>query len=255
MSIANLLIENTNLIHANDIISDSLDTYFPKALDLGTITANRVNIGTNAHQIPLYINGALYNAGSVTSIGPVGAAPNANGGLINANTLVLEPASITYPGVVTALDQTVSGIKTFQNGIIVSPVVSDPNIINVFSRQMHENLGAVTFTGAGVTLGAACVIQVTPAMGFISFGTSNASTGTGGILTMTQIVKPDLRCGSIRSFMVNVMNNGVYIVGGGRISSTGVVTIGKGYNASSGLIGFDAGVTQILDSSSVFSMA
>lgn len=52
---------------------------------------------------------------AVDTIGPVGAAPNANAGVIAGTTLTLEPADSTNPGLVTAGTQTLAGAKTFSS--------------------------------------------------------------------------------------------------------------------------------------------
>jgi len=41
---------------------------------------------------------------AVTTVGPVGSSPNANAATISGNTLTLQPANTTFPGVLTAAD-------------------------------------------------------------------------------------------------------------------------------------------------------
>lgn len=55
----------------------------------------------------------------VTAVGPIGAVPNASASRITGTTLNLEPASVTYGGVVTTGAQTFAGIKTFNDGIVL----------------------------------------------------------------------------------------------------------------------------------------
>lgn len=50
---------------------------------------------------------------AVTTIGPVGSTPNANGGTIATNTLTLQPASSSHPGVMTTGTQTIAGSKAW----------------------------------------------------------------------------------------------------------------------------------------------
>jgi hypothetical protein len=52
------------------------------------------------------------NTGDVT-LTAVGAAPNANGASLSGQALTLQPADQTNPGIVTALAQTIGGLKTF----------------------------------------------------------------------------------------------------------------------------------------------
>lgn len=54
------------------------------------------------------------------TLGAVGASPNANGASLNTQVLNLEPASASFPGVVTISAQSFSGIKTFEDGIDVN---------------------------------------------------------------------------------------------------------------------------------------
>lgn len=51
--------------------------------------------------------------GVPTTLGIIGALPNVNGGSLSGSTFNLQPANNTFGGVVTTLDQTFSGRKTF----------------------------------------------------------------------------------------------------------------------------------------------
>lgn len=58
-------------------------------------------------------------SGGVTAVGPIGSSPNANAATITGSTLNLEPASASFPGVVTTGTQTFTGNVTF-NDVVVS---------------------------------------------------------------------------------------------------------------------------------------
>src|ERR1035437_9150392 len=57
---------------------------------------------------------------SVTTLDSVGNSPNPNAGIISGNTLTLEPADATNPGVVTTGSQTFAGAKVFSSTIAAS---------------------------------------------------------------------------------------------------------------------------------------
>jgi hypothetical protein len=57
------------------------------------------------------------NTGDV-SLGAVGASPNSNGASLSGQTLTLQPANASNPGVLTAGTQTIGGSKTFQDDLI-----------------------------------------------------------------------------------------------------------------------------------------
>lgn len=58
--------------------------------------------------------------GGVTTIGPVGSSPSANGGSITGVTLTLQPADATHPGLITTGTQSIAGAKTFTGAIAAS---------------------------------------------------------------------------------------------------------------------------------------
>lgn len=58
------------------------------------------------------------NAGDVT-LAAVGSSPNANGASLSTQQLTLQPASASFPGVVTTGTQTVAGAKTFSGNVSV----------------------------------------------------------------------------------------------------------------------------------------
>lgn len=61
------------------------------------------------------------NSGDVT-LAAVAAVPNANGASLTGQALNLQPADGTFPGVVTALAQTIAGAKTFTGGVLSDSV-------------------------------------------------------------------------------------------------------------------------------------
>jgi hypothetical protein len=57
------------------------------------------------------------NTGDVT-LAAIGSSPNANGASLTGQALVLQPADATFGGVLTAIAQSVLGVKTWVNGIV-----------------------------------------------------------------------------------------------------------------------------------------
>jgi len=62
--------------------------------------------------------------GADVTLAAVGAVPNANGATLADQVLNLQPASATFPGIVTAGAQTLGGDKTFQDNLILQKLFS-----------------------------------------------------------------------------------------------------------------------------------
>lgn len=60
--------------------------------------------------------------GGSTTMGTVGSSPNANAGTITSGVLTLQPASASFPGIVTTGTQTFAGSKSFNNDIRANSV-------------------------------------------------------------------------------------------------------------------------------------
>jgi hypothetical protein len=146
----------------------------PNEIDIPIITTGVINI-TGITSTPAIsdvlvrdpVTGLIsvnntFTVGGVTSVGPVGAVPNANGASIVAPTLTLQPADATNPGVLTAGAQTIGGIKTFSDGVATSADVTLP---------------ATTATTGRVFIGANRALH--------TFGTNNVFVGTAGNFTLT----------------------------------------------------------------------
>lgn len=72
----------------------------------------------------------------------VGSSPNANGASISGQTLTLQPASGTMPGILTTGAQTIAGAKTFSGAISAS---------NLSGASSGTNTGDVTLAAVGAT--------------------------------------------------------------------------------------------------------
>lgn len=65
-----------------------------------------------------FSNGISAN-GLVTGLSAIGATPNANGASVSSGNLSLQPANVSFGGVVTTGAQSFSGAKTFSNGLFL----------------------------------------------------------------------------------------------------------------------------------------
>jgi trimeric autotransporter adhesin len=59
----------------------------------------------------------LSSFNGMTSLGPIGSSPNANGASITSGVFTLQPASASFGGIVTTGTQTFEGDKTFDNTV------------------------------------------------------------------------------------------------------------------------------------------
>ncbi|MBY0541423.1 MAG: hypothetical protein K2P52_08450 [Campylobacterales bacterium] len=143
MSIQELLVPNDYHLFADTISVNNINPEIAgNLLNIGMDgLPSRINIANAS--TPVYINDVLYNSigasgytgptgptganglngptgpiGNPTVIGTFGSSPNANGGTIAGNTLTLQPANITNPGGISIANQTIKGVKTFDDGII-----------------------------------------------------------------------------------------------------------------------------------------
>lgn len=107
------------------------------------------------------------SVGGVLTVGPFSTGSNASGATISSQTLTLYSADATHPGGVNTIDQTFSGVKGFNDGVIVSTLTpsSGTNVLDIFYAS---NIGVTTFTGA--------LTGFTPAIAYMSIGSDNNST-------------------------------------------------------------------------------
>lgn len=84
--------------------------------------------------------------GGVDTLAPVGSTPNANGATIAGDTLTLQPADETSPGVVTHAAQTIGGAKTF-----TALLTATMGVVTSFVRAVGATLVLRSSLGAGST--------------------------------------------------------------------------------------------------------
>ncbi len=85
---------------------------------------------------------------STVSFAAVGSTPSANGGGISAGVITLQPADGTTPGLLTALAQTLGGVKTFSS----APVMSALTASQVVVTDSGKALASLAYASANTTL-------------------------------------------------------------------------------------------------------
>jgi Uncharacterized conserved protein (DUF2190) len=126
------------------------------------------------------------SVGGVTTMGAIGATPNANGATISGNTLTLQPASASFGGVVTTLAQTFSGRKTFPDRVTAQQeyrndnATGNPSTYNYLSNGTHIGVsGNLNYGTFASTKNYSTAVQ--------------ANNGTGTIFTFfDNETRPDL---------------------------------------------------------------
>lgn len=92
-------------------------------------------------------------ANAVLAVGPVGTSPNANAAVIASQTLHLQPADNTNPGVITTGAQTIAGAKTF-TGVLAASNLSGTNTgdLTLAAIGSSPNANGASLAGQVLTL-------------------------------------------------------------------------------------------------------
>ncbi|MFZ2707152.1 MAG: hypothetical protein WAY88_03410, partial [Minisyncoccia bacterium] len=164
----------------------------------------------------------------ITSLGAVGATPNANGASVASGVLTLQPADATNPGVVTTGAQTIAGAKTLTGATTVSNTFSQTG-----ANTFGTGTGAVSLNGATTVTGTNTFTVGTGAATFGGAVTISPFTSVGivhnsaaGLLSSSQIVNADITNATIDLTTkvtgvlpdANVANN--LTIAGGAVDST-----------------------------------
>lgn len=91
------------------------------------------------------------NTGSPISISNFGSSPNLKGLTLMGSVLNLEPANVTFPGGISTTAQTLSGVKTFNDSVIL-PTLSSPGIVH---NDASGNLSTSLIVNADISASAA----------------------------------------------------------------------------------------------------
>ncbi len=159
-------------IDSNALIMQSASATVPGLVNIGTQTfaGNKTFTGSiSASNFSGTSSGT--NTGDVT-LDAVGAVPNANAASLSGQILTLQPASVSFPGVVTTGTQSLAGVKTFATGI------SAPG-----AGANSEAFGASTVASATGTLavgsGASAAGSSSIAIGRLASSPSSTNTVIG----------------------------------------------------------------------------
>ena len=100
-------------------------------------------------------SGFTINQGShnPVTLGAVGSSPNANSATLTNQVLNLEPASITFPGVITTGTQSIAGDKTFTGNITAANLTgSNTGDVTLTAFGSVPNANAASLSGQALTL-------------------------------------------------------------------------------------------------------
>lgn len=91
---------------------------------------------------------------SLLSLGPVGSSPNANAATLTAGVLNLQPASGSFPGVITTGTQTIAGTKTFSSSPIISTLTASRVVYTSGSSALQTDNNLI-WTGSALYVNTA----------------------------------------------------------------------------------------------------
>ncbi len=101
-----------------------------------------VNMTTGTYQY--YTGSAWQDFGSAISLAAVGSSPNANAASFSGGTLTMQPASTSFPGVVTTGTQSFAGVKTFSSIPIVGTASAhDSSASGASTRYVDRAIGDI----------------------------------------------------------------------------------------------------------------
>lgn len=140
------------------VVSTGVQTFAGAKTFTGAISASNLS-GTNTGDVTLAV---------------IGGTPNANGASLSGQALNLQPADATFGGVLTALAQSIAGLKTFAAGVIAQTLFRSEGVV----QTSEENNAA---SGSAQTL-------VTPAKEVVRL-TNAALVSVAGLTAPTQVQK------------------------------------------------------------------
>lgn len=200
------------------VSSDTTAELYPQGVVVAGGDTNATLLFTQITVAPIpgtdnIVYGDPIPVGNIT-LAPIGSTPNANGATLVGNVLNLQPASISFGGVVTAITQSFAGVKTFA-----------PTVTGSGTLAATEIAGTIAATSTSDTI-AALNITTTPynttgPILLIYFVTAGVGTGyTSGTYTTVPLTG-----GTGSGAQATVA------ISGGGISSIIITTKGTGYTA------------------------
>lgn len=224
--------------------------------------------------------------GSITALAAIGSSPNGNGATLSGTTLNLEPASVSFGGIITTGAQTFSGVKTFTGANIygtptsitltnatglplttgiagILPAANGGTGINNSTNTL--TLGGVTSITGGGTLALAGFTLTAPATGTAIIGggsgtlnrittwsDANTLTSSANFIRVSGVVTNSASANSVMSF-TNINNNSGTAAQSQFISDNGTYTtfigqVGTGFTTAGLLV---ANLSRVQSSSNV----
>ncbi len=185
------------------------------------------------------------NSGDVT-LTAVGSTPNANGASLLVQALTLQPASASFPGILTTGAQTIAGAKTFSS-VVNSSVASGSDSFKLLDggRLNLSTADASSYFSrtAANTITTPALFIVTNTGGIeVNTGTGNSNLLKNQNVNFTGLVQTDtgqsitIYSNSFPSFKVGVGNAGIsspYPITGATIVSTGSITAAGTFQSNS----------------------
>lgn len=138
---------NGALILANSIYFQSASASVPGMVNVSsqTFAGNKTFTGSiSASNFSGSSTGT--NTGDVT-LAAVGSSPNANGASLSGQVLTLQPADGTHPGLMSALAQTIGGVKTFSSAPNFSSLTASTALV----LDGSNNVASLTYLATGGT--------------------------------------------------------------------------------------------------------
>lgn len=170
--------------------SDPTNPVIQISVDGSTITGD----GTPGN--PLVSSGG----GGVTAFTTFGSSPNANGGSVSGSNIILQPADATHPGGLTTGTQTIAGVKTFNDHMIVGSGGANIFLANYYESANPflniQNSSTGTSSGDGLALGVIgstngyLGMQDNMPMWFYTNAIARMKIAAGGDVSMSENFQP-----------------------------------------------------------------
>ena len=125
--------------------------------------------------------------GVIAGLSAIGNSPNANGASVSGSNLSLQPASVSFGGVVTTSAQEFNGLKTFNDGIFSNLVFQNGNVAMTLDAGTITAQNPVDYSGEIVSYRILLSINM-GAFGLITAVTGGTPTTlypTGGVALPT----------------------------------------------------------------------
>lgn len=104
------------------------------------------------------IESLVLGGGGLTGFTTFGAAPNTDGGSVSGANIILQPADATHPGGISITTQTIAGVKTFNNHMVIGAGGANNFALNIYENTANVFLNIQNSTtgigsGNGLAMG------------------------------------------------------------------------------------------------------